>query len=69
MMEILDRSNENNYQTKETAIEFGNFENENELGSVETSFGDVAAPIIGFPIECSRIHPYGLEQLLALMQM
>ena len=46
-MEISDRSNEENDEIEEVTIEFGNFDNGNEIGNVETSFGEVAAPTGG----------------------
>jgi len=43
-MEITDRSNEVNDEIEDVTIQFGNVDNRNELGNVETSFGEVAAP-------------------------
>jgi len=44
-MELTDRSNEENDEIEEVTIEFGNFDDGNEIGNVETPFGEVAAPI------------------------
>jgi len=63
-------------------IEFGNFDNGNEIGNVETSFGEVAAPTGGDSMNSSENMALeenvpehsvedrldNLEQLMALMQ-
>ena len=46
-MENTDRSNEENDEIEEVTIEFGNFDDGNEIGNVEASFGEVAAPTGG----------------------
>eukprot|EP01037_Dinobryon_pediforme_P019729 gene19729-20198_t len=81
-MEISDRSNEENDEIEEVTIEFGNFDDGNELGNVETSFGEVAAPTGGDSVNSSENMALeenvpehsvedrldNLEQLMALMQ-
>ena len=81
-MEISDRSNEENDEIEEVTIEFGNFDDGNEIGNVETSFGEVAAPTGGDSVNTSENialeenvpeHSVedrldNLEQLMALMQ-
>ena len=44
---MTDRSNEENDEIEEVTIEFGNFDDGNEIGNNETSFGEVAAPAFG----------------------
>ena len=81
-MEISDRSNEENDEIEEVTIEFGNFDDGNEIGNVETSFGEVAAPTGGDSVNSSENMALeenvpehsvedrldNLEQMLALMQ-
>jgi len=81
-MEISDRSNEENDEIEEVTIEFGNFDIGNEIGKVETSFGEIAAPIGEDTVNLSENialkenvleHSVedrldNLEQILALMQ-
>ena len=53
-MENTDRSNEENDEIEEVTIEFGNFDDGNEIGNVETSFGEVAAPTGGDSVNSSE---------------
>ena len=53
-MEISDRSNEENDEIEEVAIEFGNVDDGNEIGSFETSFGEAAAPTGGDSVNSSE---------------
>ena len=82
-MENTDRSNEENDEIEEVTIEFGNYDDDgNEIGNVETSFGEVAAPTGGDSVNSSENMALeenvpehsvedrldNLEQMLALMQ-
>jgi len=53
-MEIADRSNEENDEIQEVTIEFGNFDDGNEIGNIETSIGEVAAPTAGDSVNLSE---------------
>ena len=78
---MTDRSNEENDEIEEVTIEFGNFDDGNEIGNVETSFGEVAAPTGGDSVTSSENMAIeenvpehsvedrldNLEQMLALM--
>ena len=51
---MTDRSNEENDEIEEVTIEFGNFDDGNEIGNVGTSFGEVAAPTGGDSVNLSE---------------